>query len=65
MGVVYTIIINTKGEYTMAKTESSSKWTPAEEKRINKAVEEFKAEQRDLEVRREIERRINEIRCAK
>lgn len=49
----------------MAKTESSSKWTPAEEKRINKAVEEFKAEQRDLEVRREIERRINEIRCAK
>lgn len=49
----------------MSKKETSPKWTPAEEKRINKAVEDFKAEQRDLEVRREIERRINEIRCAK
>lgn len=47
----------------MAKTESSSKWTPEEEKRINKAVEDYKAELRDLEVKREIERRISEIRC--
>ena len=42
-----------------------NKFTPEEEKRINEAVEKYKAEQRDLEIKREIERRISEIRYSK
>lgn len=45
--------------------EQPAKFTAEEEKRINDAVEKYKAEQRDIEIKREIERRINELRCAK